>query len=375
MAMESPALKKITDAFDRHKGKSDVSIDQHVRKCQIELAQSLQTRHAIYLDVKYWIILCEAFLCRSKSPPDQELLNEITKLADKGQIFCPISESIFVELMKQRDMKTRLATAQLIDRLSLGVSLIPFFIRTSTEIAHMLHSYYKPGSTYPLQWLVWSKLSYVMGPVHPSNTVFDAETELLMQKAFFDRMWNISLEEMINTIGEAPVPPLDAFDSLASKLNIGNAEHANELRSYEQTYLNEISGAIDVHLGAAAAILEDMARIHGDKEKAKVQPEILRNLIMEVYRRGEIHKIVPTLDIYAHCHASVRWNKGQQLEPNSFFDFHHASAALAYCEAFFTERTLCALLTQNSISLDRKYDCRVCHKVNDAIEYLNTVSG
>ncbi len=60
--MKSPALKKVEDAFNRHEGKSDVSIDQHVKKCQIELARSLQNKHAIYLDVKYWIILCEALL-------------------------------------------------------------------------------------------------------------------------------------------------------------------------------------------------------------------------------------------------------------------------------------------------------------------------
>ena len=37
--------------------------------------------------------------------------------------------------------------------------------------------------------LAWSKLSYMLGVVHPTNIIFDQAQELIIQKAFFGHMW------------------------------------------------------------------------------------------------------------------------------------------------------------------------------------------
>ena len=372
--MDASGTARINNAFERHKGRSDVSVDQHVRNTQIKLAKDLENRDAIYLDIKYWIILCEAILGRSKSDQDNKLLKIIIDLVENGKIFCPISEASFVELMKQEDMSTRRATAEIIDKLSLGVTLIPFEQRVGTEIAHFFYSRIDPSSTYPLKLLVWSKLSYVLGVVHPSNTVFDRDTELLLQKSFFDHMWNISLHEMIDIIGDNPMPSHDNFDALASNLNINIAEHADELCSYENTYLKEISGTVELFSGVALDILVEMAHRHGCEGEVGPDAEnVISNLLREAYRKGKINTLVPTLDIYANLHASVRWNKRRQIKPNDIFDFYHASAALGYCQAFFTERSLCSLLTAMKISLAQRHNCNVYYKVSDAIAHLTTL--
>jgi len=68
------------------------------------------------------------------------------------------------------------------------------------------------------------------------------------------------------------------------------------------------------------------------------------NLLVEGLKRGSSSKIVRdilrTIHISACLHAAVRWDKKRQLEGNDLFDFHHAAAALAYCDAFFTENLL-----------------------------------
>src|SRR5207302_1314667 len=117
-----------------------------------------------------------------------------------GKLFCPASESVFLELLKQSDPSSRTATARLIDELSLGVTLLPNQARAATELARFIHSFEDSANLHPLRHLVWSKLSYVLGFVHPTSAAFDADTDLVMQKAFFDHMWIIPLTTMVEMI-------------------------------------------------------------------------------------------------------------------------------------------------------------------------------
>jgi len=250
-------IAKLKESFDRHKAEPHVSIDEHVRSRSIELGQALEKRAAVYLDQRYWIIVRDVILNRRTDSPSVNLANLLGDLVREGKIFCPISEVVFVELLKQLDLETRRSTAKTIDELSLGVTLAPEKLRVGTELAHLFYSHSNQGSVYPLRWLVWSKLSYVLGVVHPTNTVFDPEQELHIQKAFFDHMWDISLIEVVDILGDSPVPPTN-FDAVAEKLNKANAAHLDEIRSYKQAYTAEIGGALSLYIGVAREILESM---------------------------------------------------------------------------------------------------------------------
>jgi hypothetical protein len=182
---------------------------------QIELAHSLKSKRAIYLDIKFWIILRDVVTGLRFSTAEVTLLSLLRKGVAQGRIFCPISDSTFAELLKKSDAKSREMTASLIDELSLGLTLIPFEMRVGTELAHFLHSARTPNEVYPLTSLVWSKLVYVMGFMHPRGTPFDQATELTMQKMFFDDMWAISMREMIHLIGDQMLLNPERFSSLA----------------------------------------------------------------------------------------------------------------------------------------------------------------
>ncbi len=366
-------------SIDQHRASPDVSIDEHVRRRQLELAQSLEQKQAIYLDLKFWIILRDVAAGLRTAAQEIELLHLLRKLVAGGKAICPISDSTFVEVFKHRDSRTRKATADLIDELSQGVTIIPFELRVGTELAHFIHSIANPDSVYPLDHLVWSKLSYVLGYVHPSCTEFDRETELAMQKAFFDHMWVIPLSEMVERIGEAMPADLVSFESLAARLNNGNAEHTAELRSFEHTYSLEIQGAIDLFAGRAADIVGEMSRkavgssMNRGSAEWRVQEQQWKNLLIAAFKKDATKDALRTLHINTCLHAFVRWNKSQQLEANDFFDFRHASAALGYCDAFLTERPLRAMVTAKNIALDKRYGCRVISEVAEAVEFLKSL--
>jgi hypothetical protein len=53
---------------------SDLLLKAHVRRRQIELAESLKPKRAIYLDTKFWIILRDIVLGLRTRLADRELL-------------------------------------------------------------------------------------------------------------------------------------------------------------------------------------------------------------------------------------------------------------------------------------------------------------
>ena len=137
--------------IDAHRATTHISVDQYVKQRSVELGQSLGDRFALYLDQNFWIAVRNADN-GSGTELENELLRMLRELAREGAIFCPISETVLVELLKQDDVQSRLSTARLIDDLSLGVSLIPYDMRAGTELAHVIHRYNSdPGTLHPVR--------------------------------------------------------------------------------------------------------------------------------------------------------------------------------------------------------------------------------
>jgi hypothetical protein len=347
-----------------------------VRSRQLELAKSLERKKAVYLDIKFWIILRDVVTGLRSDPVETELLSLLREGVAEGRLFCPISDSTFAELLKKADVNSREVTAGLIDELSLGITLIPYELRAGTELAHFLHSARTPNDVYPLDHLVWSKLSYVMGFLHPHGTPFDPATELSMQKMFFDYAWTLSMREMIHRIGDHALPDSVRFDTLAQRLNELNAQHTAELRSFVQTYETEVHGILDIFMDVTIDIVGQMVyEEHGkvpplSPEQRKEEGRQLHNLLFAALKMEATKRVLPSLHIPASLHAAVRWNKQQRLKANDFLDFRHAVAALGYCDAFFTERSLRSLITTSHIALDQMYGCHVVASSGDAVACL-----
>lgn len=361
--------------IETHLASPDISLGEHVRRRQRELGDSLQSRRVIYLDQKFWIILRGGAAGERSAPDEIALLALLKKEVASGTAFCPISQSTFAELLKQKDAATRLATAQLIDELSLGISLIPFDERIELELKHYIYSKNEKRDLEPIRCLAWSKLSYVVGHVHPTNMGFDRATELALQKAFFDRMWTLSLSEMVQSLGDS-MPSDMTFDRLADRLNAGNTEHARELKSFPKTYAIELKGVLNLVAPIGAGIVSDMAELASGLSMPREGIEWFdlvqkwKTFLLKAFEQDEGKDILRTLHIYTCLHAAIRWNKAQQLEANDFHDFQHACAAMGYCDVFLTERGLKAMVTANHIALDVLYGCQVASNVKEALTLL-----
>jgi len=159
-------------------------------------------------------------------------------------------------------------------------------------------------------------------------------------------------------------------------LNEGNALHADSLHNFSHTYSAEIRGLVEGCAEATIDALESIARKRGIRVEYKNEKDRLdavapyKNLLVIALERDQARDILRTMHIQACLFASVRWNKSRKLNGNDLLDFHHAAAGLAYCQAFFTERSLKALVTQNHLALDKRYACRVIASVEEAVEYV-----
>lgn len=374
---------KVGETLRYHQSRPDVSLHAYVRTRQIALGLELQSRIPVYLDTRYWLLLRNAILGRSPDSNALRLTNLLKRLVRDGKIFCPISESTFTEILKQTDKSTLSASAQLIDDLSLGVSLISFDTRSEQELAHYLHEQLSLGDLYDLDALVWTKISYVLGRIHPTETAFDPADELAIQKAFFDHLWDCSAHEMMMMMlwgHEHPEP--DAFEKLALRLNTEKEPHAASLKSFKQSYEAEIGGAVDVLCDRAAEMM--LRIVHRIKHPSIDAPysgiiplqafkSLMKLLIFESLRKIQAKHTLRSAHISACLHANIRWDKGRKFRENDFIDFGHAAAAIAYCDYFLTEGPLRHLVTTKNTALDKVYNCRVVSKISDAIEILQSV--
>ena len=358
------------DRFALHRNSSEVSIDEHVRGRSIALGEWVMARERIYLDKCFWIHLRDARTNKSDHPSARLLLSSLTRGVREGRQVCPISDALFLELLKQMDLGSRAATAELIDELSCGVTLVPHPTRVATEVAHFLHAAAN-HSVHALEHLVWSKVTNVLGVQHPVANAFPPEEQLVIQKAFFDHMWDIPLSKMLHVIGNAS-PPKSSYPGLASRLNRENAEHAPGMKSFAQVYRDEINGSLELAAPVACDVMQDMASKAARRPIAESEGE--RDVAFKLalaFLRAAMNKPVAkralrTLHLGALLHAATRWNRTQKLDANDLFDFHHAEAALGYCDVFLTDGPMHSLLTQKHLEIERDFPCRIISSVESA---------
>ena len=147
------------------------------------------------------------------------------------------------------------------------------------------------------------------------------------------------------------------------------------MKSFAQVYRDEINGALELAAPIAADVLHDMAKkalgpsIKVSSEQRETAVKQCLGLLRAAVRRPIGKRALRTLHIGALLHAALRWNRAQKLNANDLFDFHHAEAALGYCDVFLTDGPMHALLKQRHLAIQSEFPCRVMSSVEDAAEW------
>ena len=369
------------NTFEEHKKNPEISVDKYIRERCIQLGNFVLSHKIVYLDTKFWIIIRDVSLGRNTKQADKDLYKKIMELAESKKCIFPISQDTFLEVLKQQDKETLKETARLIDFLSKGVSLISREERIALEISHFIYEL-NELEIYERKEMVWTKLTYTMGFTAPRNDLIDKRLEQVIQKAFIDQMWSISLLEMIEIMeknGDSLTRSLSRSSDTTHLLNRGKFDHAHENKTFQEMFLTELVGILDVYKDQFSYF---MAKLDEKKTSNSLTSHEFNNTgyesdlfdtICNMFKFGKAKDRLPTLAILSGLHAVTRWDKERKFKDNDGHDFNHAASALPYADYFFTEKSLTHLITQKLTEYDKIYSCNVQSTIKGAYNAISEI--
>lgn len=358
-------------SIEHHMANPDISIEEHIGKCCQALSDELAGRTPVYLDFRFWVIAREVRSGIRTDPRERKLVHHLERLARQGRIFCPISATIFLELMKIGDEARRQATLEVIEELSLGASLMPEPERTEHELEAVIRWSLTPNATIPPR--VWTRLAYTMGNFYVNDGRFPPETQLAIQKTFFDHVWQQPLAAVAEGLNRTEFDMTHDMAELAHKLNEGNRDHQAEMTSFESVLSDELRGVAEVAEPILGQIIARLGNIGPDVERSEENSRIAVNLLHAMLG-GEHRSRLPTIHVHACLNALFRWDyRHKAMTGNDLFDFSHAAAALGYCDAFFTEAGITRSIGHHRLRLDQLYNCVVTNEVDAALSFLRSL--
>lgn len=359
-------------SIEHHLANPDVSIEAHIGRCCQALSEDLAGRTPIYLDLRFWVIAREVRSGVRMDPRERKLVHHLARLARQGRIFCPISGTTFLELMKIGDDARRQATLEIIEELSLGVSLMPEPERTEDELEAVIRLSLTPNVAVVPR--VWTRLAYTMGNFHVSDERFPPDMQLAIQKAFFDHVWQQPLSAVAEPLNRVELDISRDMAELANKLNEDNRHHQGEMASFESVLTDELRGVAEIADPILGQIIARIGDLGPDVARSEENNKAAVNLVHGMLS-GEHRSKLPTIHVHACLCALFRWEyRSKVMTGNDLFDFGHAAAALGYCDAFFTEAGITRSITHQRLKLDQLYDCVVTNEINSALSFLQSLN-
>lgn len=358
--------------LDYHRQHPEISLERHFRSKFLAIADRVLARKRIYLDTRFWVLLRKVCLGRPDDPLHAQILTQLRLLVKASKVICPINATTLAELLKQNDPVTRLATAKLIDELSDGTALQSEEERVGTELKHCIQLTIRGSAALvPLERLVWTSTPYVLGSTTLMVESLPKDELLAWQKSFADYLWDVPLADQISRLPEIPAHLTEGWNVIAANLNRDIAKQDVKAKSFTVIREHEFKGALEVRLPKLTKMfvhLYGMGAPQSAQELgcAEKSARDLIQVLAEALRRDKLGRQLPSLVIRSGLYAALRRNPKRPLTGNDLHDVGHATAALAYCDYFATEKFLRHLVV-NELKFDRQYDTIV---IAEASEFL-----
>ena len=143
------------------------------------LSEQINTKTKIYLDTKYWIDICDITLDKKQDERILEIYSLLKDGIQNNKIICPISLSIYLEVLSQKDINSLTQTANIIDELSQG-----YIIKDHTTLIELeLFKFFSQTLDIPInmQNNTWDYMINILG-FQIMNQEFN------IQKAYFNEV-------------------------------------------------------------------------------------------------------------------------------------------------------------------------------------------
>jgi hypothetical protein len=353
----------------RHAAAENVSFEAYRRGRYDELNIWVQARKAVYLDMKYWIWLRDPD--RSPFPAEAKaLLAALEHGVETRRLFCPVSYSVFLELMRIRPIDLRLRQAKLMDELSERVAIRNGFDMAEIEFCEFFGRNFPALRAIPYRVeSVWCPVGQMVVEKYPYHEDFPADVMERCRKVMLDVMWDKRMTDYAALEG-LPEHPRDT----AARVNVERQSYPRGQQSFSELFAAELNGALDAMYPRIEEQLVSVAGIFGirpsSQERAGVGAyrHVMINLFREAVTRGFDAKAIPSSRVRSALHASIRMDDLRPFRENDLEDIAHSSVAISYSDLFLTERSFGELLNRSAVqSVIAPTKCRVVSNTSEAL--------
>lgn len=334
----------------------------------------LNRRTIVYLDQNKWVQL----LVKDQQalPGSGSNYDALRKLKEDEEVTFPLSATHYLETWHRSNWESRWALASVMHDLSGFFTLAPIQKLQSAEVARAALQRLAPGKLLPI----------------PSAGLIGYGVD----HAFASEYGRFRYVERIETDDEPEGPPVDPGESRFDRLReiaseweyqwfslaylpvsgdefgldrIGQHRKGRRFAEHEAQRSATLHAAGSKTMLSRALLVEDFNDLLDDInivcEHISVDPRQLLS------RREDISSFiadVPTRYVYHTLRSSRYMNPQQEWHQHDLADLMALSVAIPYCDVVVTERHWRHVAVQ--AGLDRKYNTRIMHKLDDAVELL-----
>ena len=332
----------------------------------------------IYLDRKHWLHLRDVDMGRPREKIQSEIYDKLAQLRIENKAVCPISYSVFSELLRQNDAATRTATAKVIDVFGASCCIQPRHEVFKREVMHFIRRTNSPTTDlYSVAEMVWTKAAFVLGDCF-LNFHEQSDVGLAIEKSMDDVPWSMSLEEMISRL-PCEDPRDDDPKGFAESLTRGMMSNNHTFNTFEEVFLQEVGGGLEPCYEELDKMMVYFYRQAGfDQEVQNGQVfeggKRLANLIYNAFKYRRVSIELASVHITSGLHAAIRFDKNRKYKQGDCEDFRHASLALPYFDVFCTDAPLKNLLCHKPLKYDEAYSTQVVATDQEILEALSVIS-
>jgi hypothetical protein len=317
-------------------------------------SSALTERRLVYLDTNAWVELAE------KEP---ELAERCAREVEKGTALFPLSYPTISELIEQPIVEHRRDVADLMDRLSGGVTFRPFETIRLLEADRAFQVLLGQAASAPAPSLV---LSWIIEYLGTAKITFDASWDADKAQTFIEHFKaHPAVRSVRWIVDHAPV----------DEMRVRHAEA-------KARYVKELSAAIQRGAGAVAKLSGAARKARLLREERiwvveKVVAPRFTQTMLEIYgierlqeavkalvtkvgeggaeRVTKLMAVAPALDLWSEIMAERVANSTRRVQPQDLHDVDHALIGATYANIFVTrDRGLVDLVTQRCTVSSRR---------------------
>ena len=359
--------RRVHDLAEKHRLTPDVSAEAFLANRRTELARELEGKELIYLDAKHWINLRHIVVqSAQRTVVYDEMLGLLELLRQRGRICCPVSSTLFEELMKQSDCSTRQATAQIMDLLSGGACLQNWLDLAKAEfgrhICQTLHVEMAREGAFP----IWTRIGFWAGEHSCEFPSEPTEDRAVLKKVYIDWRWEMTCEEYQSLPDWIPTPDVFATAWIAE-----SEQAKSKLAGARPTFQNLVTARRRQLLAALKDTLLPMLALC---QGVPGSPDEHVRAVLDPIYEGRDPRALPSLEVVAALDAAIALDAGRKVQANDMEDYLHAAQALPYCDALFCDNFMAQKLRNRPLEFGKVYETEIGSRPEEIVAYLKMLT-